>query len=99
MFGVRSDLLLYGVAAAAALLIVNRMLSGRLVSGAVETVAALPSDLVIGASAGMFGVPDTRTPAAKTACQQAKEAGDCWEASFQCPALGYLDCLRQKYFA
>lgn len=99
MFGVRHDLLIYGVGAAVALLIVNRMLSGRIVSGAVETVAALPSDLVIGASAGLFNAPDTRTPAAQSACQQAKEAGDCWEASFQCPALSYLDCLRQKYFA
>lgn len=95
----RPQLILYGVGAAVVLLLVNRMLSGRLVASTVATVAQLPSDVVIGASEGLLGLPDTRAPEAKTACQVAKESGDCWEASFQCPALSYLDCLKQKYFS
>lgn len=89
MFGIRSDLLLYGIGAAVALLVVNRLLEGRIVAGAVETVAALPVDVVIGTGSGLLGLPDTRTPQAKTACQAAIDAGDDWEASFQCPALSW----------
>lgn len=90
MFGVRSDLLMFGVGAAVALLIINRMMGGTIVAGAAATVASAPVDLVIGASDGLFGIPDTRTPEAKTACELARESGDDWGASFQCPAATWF---------
>lgn len=90
MLAFRPTLLMYGIGAAVALLILNRMMSGTIVSGAVATVAALPVDMVIGASDGLLGVPDTRTPEAQTACQLARESGDDWSASFQCPAATWF---------
>lgn len=84
--GIRSELVLYGIGAGMLLLLVNRMSGGKIVTGAAEVAASAPVDAFIGASAGLFGLPDTRTATAKTACEKALEAGDDWEASFQCGA-------------
>lgn len=88
----------YGVGAGLALLLLNSLSGGRLVSGAVSAVAGLVPDAFIGASEGLLGVPDTRTAASVDACAAAKAAGDCWAASIHCPAADYFSCLNGKYF-
>ena len=89
--------ILYGVGAGVALLILNKLAGGRLVAGAASAVVQVPVDVFYGVTDGVFGLPDTRVPATVDACTAAKESGDCWEASFQCPALDYMACLRDKY--
>lgn len=90
MFGIRQDLLMYGIGAAVALILVNRIMDGRVVSGAASSIASVPVDVFMGAADGLIGLPDTRTPQARSACQAARDAGDDWEASFQCPAADWF---------
>lgn len=92
MFGIRQDLLMYGIGAAVALLVVNRLLDGSLVTKAASSIASLPVDVFVGGIDGITGgaIPDTRTREAKTACQAARDSGDDWEASFQCPAADWF---------
>jgi len=94
---IRPEWVLYGVGLAVGAVVVNQLLSGRLVSRAAESVARLPVDVFYGGAQGVLGLPDTRTAAMQAECAAAKAAGDCWAASFACPALDYLRCLRDKY--
>lgn len=90
--------ILYGAAGVVALLAVNAMLGGRLLASLAGSVAEVPVDLFVGAAEGLTGLPDTRTAESVSKCEAAMRAGDCWEASFVCPAGDYLACLRNKYY-
>jgi hypothetical protein len=94
---IRPEWVVYGVGLAVAAVVVNQFLSGRLVSRTAESVARLPVDVFYGGAQGVFGLPDTRTGQAQSECAAAKAKGDCWAASFACPAADYLRCLREKY--
>lgn len=83
---IRSDWVLWGLAAGVGLVALNAVLSGRLLTSSAQAVGRAPVDLFVGGLEGLFGLPDTRTDASKTRCQQALESGNDWEASFSCPA-------------
>lgn len=85
--------ILYGVGAGVALLALNNLLSGRIISGTAGAVARLPSDVIIGGAEGLFGLPDTRTAASMTECEKARAAGDDFRASFYCPAKTWIEGL------
>ena len=57
-------------------------------SAAVDMVDDVVSGVVIGAG-DAIGVPRVN----KTRCELAKEQGRTWDASFDCPALDFLDYL------
>lgn len=88
---------LYGVAAGVGLIVLNQLMRGRVVASAASSVAQLPIDLFLGGAEGLFGLPDPRTDASKSKCAAALAVGDCWSASFACPAADYLRCMKQKY--
>lgn len=94
---IRTEWVLYGVGLAVGALVLNQLLSGRLVSNTAAAVARLPVDVFYGGAQGVLGLPDTRTDAARADCAAAQASGDCWAASFACPAVDYLRCLRDKY--
>lgn len=77
---------LYGAGIGVALIVINRMTNGGLISGAAAAVAQVPFDLTQGVLNGTLGVPITTTQESKTQCQRALETGDDWGASFYCPA-------------
>jgi hypothetical protein len=83
---VRPEWVLWGIGAGVAVLVVNKMLSGRIVTGAASTVGRLPSDIIIGGAEGLLGLPDPRTAESQSRCAAARAAGDDWGASFYCPA-------------
>ncbi|MDZ7593221.1 MAG: hypothetical protein U0932_01090 [Thiobacillus sp.] len=77
---------LWGIGAGAALLVLNSLLGGRILSAAAGAAARAPGDIFMGGVEGMTGLPDTRTADSKNKCRAALEAGDDWAASFYCPA-------------
>lgn len=93
---IRPELILYGLGAAAVLLLLASLADGSLVKQAAKSAAAVPGEIVFGVGEAI-GLPDTRTAESQTECERAKAAGDCWAASFACPALDYLECLNTKY--
>lgn len=84
---------MYGVGAGVALLALNALLSGRIISGTAGAVARLPGDLVIGGAEGLFGLPDPRKAAAMTECEKARASGNDFKASFYCPAKTWIEGL------
>lgn len=84
---------LYGVGAGVALLAVNAIMRGQLVTAAASTIARAPVDAFYGGAEGLFGLPDTRTADSQTACEQARADGSDWEASFVCPAASWFKGL------
>lgn len=90
---IKPEWIFWGIGIAAGVLVVNRLLDGRLLTGAVSTVARAPVDAFYGASEGLLGLPDTRTAESRTLCEQAQAAGDDWKASFYCPAATWLGGL------
>lgn len=91
--GVRAEWVLWGAGAVAVLLVLNRITSGAIVTGAASTVARAPVDTVFGAADGLLGLPDTRTAASVSKCDAARAAGDDWAASFYCPASEWFKGL------
>lgn len=90
MKAIKPEWLLWGVGLGVALLIVNRITGGAIVTGAASTITRAPADMVIGAADGLFGLPDTRTADSVSKCDAARAAGDDWAASFYCPAADFL---------
>lgn len=86
MPAVRVEWIIWGVSVGAAVLVLNQLMSGRLLSSASEAAARAPVDMFYGATRGALGVPDTRTDESKAKCEAAIAAGNDWEASFYCPA-------------
>lgn len=84
---VRLEWVLWGVGAGVGLLVLNSMLSGRILTGAAGAVARAPVDAFIGGAEGFLGLPDPRSAQSQDACAAALVAGDDWRASFYCPAM------------
>lgn len=93
MSTIKPQWILWGLAAGVALIIVNRMASGRLVAGAAESVTRVPFDAFRGVTEGVFGLPDPASPVAMSECEKALAAGDDWKASFYCPATSWAKGL------
>lgn len=93
MIAVKPQWLLMGLGAGIVLIALNRLVSGRLVSTAAESVTRVPFDAFRGATEGIFGLPDPATPAAQTECEKALAAGNDWRASFYCPATSWAKGL------
>lgn len=95
--GIKPIWIVYGVAAGLGVFLLNRALDGRLISGAVTSVAGavaqVPVDVVFGVTDALIGLPDTRTAQTQTACEKAKAEGNDWEASFVCPASDWFGGL------
>lgn len=90
MMKIRPEWVLYGVGAGVALIALNALLSGRLLTASAGAVARAPVDAFIGGAEGFLGLPDTRTPESVTECERARAAGDDWVASFVCPAATWF---------
>lgn len=86
MNGIRLEWVLWGAGIGAGILILNQILSGRLLTQTAAATARAPVDLYIGATEGLLGLPDPRTPENQSKCDAALKAGNDWEASFYCPA-------------
>lgn len=82
--------IIYGVGAGVALLAINAIIGGRLITSAATAVTRAPEDLFYGSADGLFGLPDTRTADSRDKCAAARAAGNDWEASFVCPASSWL---------
>lgn len=77
---------MWGIGAGAAMLVLNALLGGRLLSATAGAVARAPGDIFVGGVEGLTGLPDTRTADSQNKCQAAIDAGDDLAASFYCPA-------------
>lgn len=93
MMTIKPVWIMYGVGAGVALLALNALLSGRIISGTAGAVARLPGDLVIGGAEGLLGLPDPRSSASMTECERARLSGDDFRASFYCPAKTWIGGL------
>lgn len=91
MNGIKIEWVVWGVGAGVALLALNAFLSGRLLSSTAGAVARAPVDIFIGGTEGLTGLPDPRKAESISRCQQAKAAGNDWEASFYCPAASTIE--------
>lgn len=90
---IKPEWVLWGLGLAAGVLVLNRLLDGRLLTTTASTVARAPVDVFVGATEGLFGLPDPRTAESKMLCEQARAAGDDWKASFYCPAAVWFGGL------
>lgn len=93
MMKINPEWVLWGVGAGVALIALNAMLSGRLLTASAGAAARAPVDTFIGGAEGLFGLPDTRTAASVSACEVAHAAGDDWKASLVCPAHSWFKGL------
>lgn len=84
---------MWGGAAGLALLVLNRVTGGKLVTATASTIARAPVDAFYGATEGFLGLPDTRTASNVSKCDAARAAGDDWAASFYCPAATWFKGL------
>lgn len=83
----RAEWVVWGAGAVAVLLVLNRITSGAVVTGAASTVARAPADAVIGGAEGLLGFPDPRSASSRTKCEQYTAEGRDFMASIYCPAL------------
>lgn len=90
---IKPEWVFWGVGLAVGVLILNRLLDGRLLTATAATVARAPVDAYYGVTEGLLGLPDTRTRESQGQCEQAKAAGDDWKASFYCPASEWFGGL------
>jgi len=90
---IKPEWVLYGVGAGVALIALNALLGGHLLTKSAGAVARAPVDAFIGGAEGLFGLPDTRTAESMTECDRARAAGEDWAASFACPAVSWFKGL------
>lgn len=88
---IKPEWILYGVGVGVALLALNALIGGRLITSAASTVGRAPADAFYGITEGLLGLPDTRNT--KSECEAARAAGNDWEASFICPATTWIKGL------
>lgn len=93
MSAIKPEWIVWGLGAGVAVIVINSLVNGSLLTKTASTVGRVPIDVFIGGAEGLLGLPDTRTRENQAKCAAARAAGRDWEASFVCPAATWFKGL------